>query len=510
MAMAMGPRPAMTRREQPPKPRAPSRMRSHRPQRIPTVRHSAPRAARHGTSHVNGVWVAARPAAEVHPRVGVQVQLGGKGLGVAVKVERLLHQEAKLPGQLDPRALRHVRHLEGKAGDRLVVHQQSGAQGAVGAHGGCHLGVEGADAPGEGLDVRGEARAVHLLLRGAHVHEGVRHGGVVLAHERGPERLHRTPRLWRDAPHDAKVEEAHAAVLEHEEVARVHVRVEEGARDHGQGPRVERVDQRLFRVCRVVANPLDVSEGHAVEARHGEHAGARSGLHGHGAGGHAREARGLQEGPELPQMLGLLPEVQLAEHGLPQVARDVSEGESGEVGGEGLQEARGHLEEAQIRLEHVRCPGLLHLDHHLLPAAPQPRGVHLRHGGGRERRGIDGREHLVGRLAQVRLHDALDHLEGHRGGAVEALFELEHVLRREERGRGGDELPQLDVRCPQSLKELPERAGREVGGQGGEVGLHGGLQGGAGRGRLAPGQLLRELQSRLEQGALPHERAPHR
>ena len=92
----------------------------------------------------------------------------------------------------------------------------------------------------------------------------------------------------------------------------------------------------------------------------------------------------------------------------------------------------------------------------------------LRNGRRRERHGVHALEDVLQGDPQVGLHGLADNGKWHRRRRVQALLKLRDVLRREERGRGGDELAQLHVGGAQALEELPED---DLGGVGSGAGL---------------------------------------
>mmetsp|Transcript_52149 Transcript_52149/g.118895 ORF Transcript_52149/g.118895 Transcript_52149/m.118895 type:complete len:245 (-) Transcript_52149:117-851(-) len=236
----------------------------------------------------------------------------------------------------------------------------------------------------------------------------------------------------------------------------MHVGVEEGAGDHREGPDVEGIHQSLLWVRRVTFDPVEVAEGHPVEAVHREHLGRAELLERRRRRRHARQTALLQKGPKLPQILGLLGEIQLSEHGLPEVGRHVGKAQPPEAGAEELEDFRGGGDEPEVGLEGARHLGLLHLDHHSGARRFEDRAVNLGDGGRGEGLLVERCEQVVDWPPEVLLHDAFHHFEAHRRRRVQALLELKHVLGGKEGRARGDELAQLDVGGPEALEEPPE------------------------------------------------------
>ena len=75
--------------------------------------------------------------------------------------------------------------------------------------------------------------------------------------------------------------------------------------------------------------------------------------------------------------------------------------------------------------------------------------MHLGDGCGGQWLGVHVRKDAVDGPPQLLLNRAANHAEVHCRGLIQAALKLEYVLSGEERGRGGDELAQFDVRCAQ-------------------------------------------------------------
>jgi len=87
-------------------------------------------------------------------------------------------------------------------------------------------------------------------------------------------------------------------------------------------------------------------------------------------------------------------------------------------------------ENLEIDVHEVVDAGLPHLEHHL-PTIRQPRGVHLSDGSAPEGFGIEEREDLVGRCAQVFSNDLRNGLHRQWGDFILQLRELGTIRLRQ-------------------------------------------------------------------------------
>jgi hypothetical protein len=115
-------------------------------------------------------------------------------------------------------------------------------------------------------------------------------------------------------------------------------------------------------------------------------------------GRHVDLAR-VGEGGDLARVAGLEPEVELLAQPVGELAGQLGHVVVGAPGGARLGHPGQLGQDQQVAVDRLGDTGPLHFDHHrLAPAQPAPVGLGDRGGG--ERLGVEGGEHLGGRLAQ--------------------------------------------------------------------------------------------------------------
>mmetsp|Transcript_23322 Transcript_23322/g.59537 ORF Transcript_23322/g.59537 Transcript_23322/m.59537 type:complete len:280 (-) Transcript_23322:997-1836(-) len=194
--------------------------------------------------------------------VGHHVQLRCQQLRVAVEVKRLLDEEAKLARQLQPVVACNLGDVQHQVLDLRLV------DAALAALHGVRRGV--AEARQQLADVVREAILVDLANGRTHGHQRTGHAARILLGKGDAEIVDALRDSRREPPDDAEVEEAHTAVLEHEEVAGMHIRMEELALLHRQRPRVQGRHEGSLRVVRVALDAFQVHQRDAPQPSHGE------------------------------------------------------------------------------------------------------------------------------------------------------------------------------------------------------------------------------------------------
>mmetsp|Transcript_10802 Transcript_10802/g.49798 ORF Transcript_10802/g.49798 Transcript_10802/m.49798 type:complete len:214 (-) Transcript_10802:2410-3051(-) len=192
------------------------------------------------------------PISDVHrhrvhkrnPVIVDDVHVRRQQLHVPVKVNQLLEQYPERARELHPVFLRARHQIRRQPSHLRLVHAH---RGDLPFH--RHRRLDRVQRLVYSPEVRRELRLVHGTLRRAHRLQRERHSIVVASRGGLKEGLDGSEYLRRDPPDDAEIDEPDLAVLAHDQVPRVHVRVEALARQHAPEPHVERVHQRGLRVA---------------------------------------------------------------------------------------------------------------------------------------------------------------------------------------------------------------------------------------------------------------------
>ena len=371
------------------------------------------------------------------PDVELRIQLASQ----ALHVEQRLLQQHELRLDLHVEAPRDLEQAQQDAPEGDVLERAVEDRFAHGAHRGLHL----IDAR-----VRRHPAGLQVQLRDAPV-VAIEHRQEVLREVLLIGRIERAD----DAEIHGRVARPLRVIDQHEDVAGVHVGVEEVVAEH---LREEDAHAVLGELRNVGAGGLEaraLADRHAVDA-----------LHDHDVGAavipvHLRHVQQLGSGEVALQLRGvggLAHQVELIENGLLVFRDQLARPQPPALRPVAVREIGERLQHLQIPLDHRAHARPQHLDHDLR-AAGQARGVHLCDGGGGERGLIEGVEHL----REGPSVGALDRLAGNgarkRRHAILQLGELVGDIRRQQVAARGDRLAELHENGSELLEREPQARG---------------------------------------------------
>src|SRR5476649_1157503 len=233
-----------------------------------------------------------------------------------------------------------------------------------------------------------------------------------------------------------------------EDVARVHVGVEETVAEYLGEEDLHAALGEHFHVGALVGQGGEVGDLHAVDALHHQHFGAAPvPIHLR----HVQQLRAFEVALELAGVGGLAQQVEFVVDGFFVIGDHVHRVQQARVGGEALGGARKNEQPRQVLADDRLEAGANHLHHHFF-ASLELRGVHLCDRGRGQRVDVETAEYVADLLAQL-LFDQLHRLLGiKRRHAVLQQHQLIGDVFGQQVAAGGEDLPELDKNRPQILQ----------------------------------------------------------